>query len=171
MSPVSRPPDRPNRPLRRRHVTVAPAVPCACHAPLPPLPRRLRAIEVAYGRKRGRRWWETSYAEAEPLTAADLSVDARGRLLERAELRARRIAMSERHAEEDWLWIAAELALVLPAVHPKMPARWRQRLSRAIEDARRRVDRLCSMEAMILQHESATDAWLRRQLAGLGGPA
>lgn len=156
MSDTSVAPDRPNRPTRRRRVTVAPAVPCACHAPLPPLPR-----------KRGRRWWETSYAEAEPLTAADLSVDARGRLLERAELRARRIAMSERHASEDWYWTAAELALVLPAAHPKVAARWRGLIARHLRDAGRVVDHLCRIEALILAHDPDTDAWLRRQLAGL----
>ncbi len=34
---------------------------------------------MAYGKKRGRRWWDTPLSEAPPLTAADLSVDARGR--------------------------------------------------------------------------------------------
>jgi hypothetical protein len=47
MSTASLPPDRPNRPTRRRQVQVMPAVPCTCHLPLPPLPRRLRAIEIA----------------------------------------------------------------------------------------------------------------------------
>jgi len=140
------------------------SVPCVCHAPLPPLPRRLRAIEIAYGR----RWrWDQSYRDAEPLLPGDLSVDARGRLLERAELRAGRVVMSERHAAEDWCWIASELALVLPTSSPKIAERWAPVVRRAIESAQRTVDRLCRLEALILRYEPTTEAWLRRQLGAL----
>jgi hypothetical protein len=123
---------------------------------------------VAYGKKRGPRWWEVPYDEAPPLTTADLSVDARGRLLERAELRARRIAMSERHAREDSYWVAAELALVLPGVHPKVVRRWWAVAARARRAAGRAHDRWAALEAMILAHDPSTDAWLRRQLGTLG---
>src|SRR5688500_6425455 len=92
--PQADPPrSRPRRTARRR-VTVRPAVPCVCHAPLPPLPRRLRAIEVAYHR----RWDRTRPpSEHDELTPEHLTLDARARLLERAELRARPVAMSDRH--------------------------------------------------------------------------
>jgi hypothetical protein len=86
-------------------------------------------------------------------------------------MRARRIAMSERHASEDWASVAVELALVLPVAHSKVAARWRELIARHLKDARRAVDHLCQIEAMILAHEPATNAWLRRQLAGLNAGA
>jgi hypothetical protein len=119
---------------------------------------------VAYSRKLPP---EVDYADADPLTAADLSIDTRGRLLERAELRARRVMMSDRHAAEDLFWIAAELALVLPAAHPNVAARWRDEVHHWIASARHAVDQLCRLEAMILAFDGDTAAWLRRQLATL----
>ena len=165
MSTASLPPDRPNRPTRRRRVTVRPAVACLCHLPLPPPPRRLRAIEIAYGR----RWrWDQSYKDAEPLLPGDLTVDARVRLLDRGELRARRVVKSERHAAEDWCWIASELGLVLPTSSPKIAERWAPVVRRAVESARLTVDRLARLEALVLAHEPTTQGWLRKQLGTAG---
>ncbi len=171
MNRSARPPRRrPGRKPAGRRRPGSAAVPCSCHTPLPPLPRSLQAREVAYGRRFGRPWWRSvSYTDAPPLTAADLDTDARGRLLGRAETRYRRLRAGERHAHRDWYGIETELRLILPDVHPKVVRRWRDRVRWAVHHAEWRLDALRKLEAFVLQHEPETDAWLRRQLAGLDG--
>jgi Helix-turn-helix len=146
----------------------APWAGCACHMPLPRLPRRLRSIEVAWGKK-----WDLDrpYEEAEPLTAADLTTDARGRLLARAETRYRRLHAGARHARTDWYWLEAELRLVLPRAHPKVVKRWREAVRWGIFHAEWALDRLRRLEAAVLEHEPETDAWLRAQLGTLADVA
>jgi hypothetical protein len=131
---------------------------------LPPLPGKLRAIEVAYARK----WdWRLAAHHHEPLVSADLTTAAKARLLARAQVRARRIAMSERHAAEDWTWVACELALVLPTSSPKIAEQWAPIVRRAVGEAHRAVDRLAKLEALVLAHEPSAAGWLRRQLGTL----
>lgn len=123
-------PDRPRRRKRTAPTRRRARVACSCHAPLPRLPRRLLAREVAYQRLFGRPWWTgPSYADAPPLTADDLTAGARGRLLHRAETRWRRSRLAHRHLDRDYYWIAAELALGLPRVPPRVVTRWRDHAS------------------------------------------
>jgi len=136
--------------------------------PLPRLPRGLRALEVA----RGRRYpdWPESRDTA-PLTASELTPRARARLLARAKRRERRRRAPESWAHGEWYWIAAELALGLPLAPLRVIRQWRAHLKVAIMHRRRELDQLIRLEAAILAHEPETDQWLRRQLDGLTVPA
>jgi hypothetical protein len=131
------------------------------------LPRALRAIEVAWARRLDPA--AKAYSELRPLRAEDLDTDALGRLLARAEARACRLPTAAHQVNRDWFWIGAELALVLPKVHPKVVRRWRQRVGWAVYHAEWQLDRLRQLVATILAHEPETDAWLRRRLGDLNG--
>jgi hypothetical protein len=87
----------------------------------------------------------------------------------RAEARACRLPTAAHQVNRDWFWIGAELALVLPKVHPKVVRRWRQRVGWAVYHAEWELDRLRQLVATILAHEPETDAWLRRRLGDLNG--
>jgi hypothetical protein len=124
-------------------------------------------MDVAY-RRRFVDWPQS--LEAEPFTAADLDTATVGRLLERAETRAARLVAAHRHASHDLFWLRAELALALsaPRLHPKVARRWCRAVHARANFAEWLLDHWRRLEAVVLQHEPATDAWLRRQLEGLG---
>jgi hypothetical protein len=133
---------------------------------LPPLPRQLRTLEVAIGERLN--YAEPDYTKARsPLPPEALDGPVVGRLLARAEVRYHRAELSARHLTRDWFWLAAELALILPRVHPKVVARWAERLHYDIQRAERELDQLRTIQAAIRAHEPDTERWLRRRLDGL----
>jgi hypothetical protein len=137
-------------------------------APFPRLPRPLIPWEVAFQRRLGRPWFRGPRpADAPPLRAEDLTPADRRRLRQRAEARARRIRRLDLQNAHDHYWLQAELALGLSGAPPQTIRAWRRRLYWAIRLAEDRVIALRRLEARVLQHEPAPEAWLRRQLATL----
>ncbi len=168
MSASTHPSRRPQRRRRAQRVKPVgrPARPRAGAAPLPRLPRSLPARDLAWGS----RTIEAGDAHARiAITPDELSTDARGRLLARAEIRARRLAAMARQDRKDRFWLFAELRLVIPAVHPRVVRRWREDVRWRVRYAAARLEAWRRIEAFLLQHEPEADAWLRRQLAGLKG--
>jgi hypothetical protein len=153
------PPNRPRRP--RKPLAKAAGRP---RPTLPRLPQGLPARDLAYAS-----WFITAEGDycRIAITPDELSTDDRGRLLERAETRYRRLRAIERQEHNDRFWLGAELRLVVPRLHLKAVQRWREQLRQAREWAEWRLDQWRQAEAFVLQHEPATDAWLRRQLEGL----
>jgi hypothetical protein len=155
--------------MSRRRPPAGPRLRLA--APLPRLPRTLRAVDVAYGRRhidwpRGQRF--PNSCEAEPFTAADLTTDIKGRLLARAEARLVRLQAADRLTMGERFWLREELRLVLlGGVHPNVVRRWRREIRWRVRSATDALAALQTIEAVVLAHEPTTDAWLRRQLSGL----
>lgn len=160
-TPRGRVPRAPTRPLRCRCQTR-----CACHVPLPGLPRRVQAREVAYLQKFID--WPQSI-ETVPLPAGALSLAARARLLARAEQRGRRLTATERHVSGDLFWLDKELRLVVPAAHRKVADRWRIAVEWRVRHAERMLRDWQTLADFLRVHEPDADAWLRRQLATLDG--
>jgi hypothetical protein len=138
---------------------------------LPRLPRTLHALEVANGRRyvdwpRGERW--PLSREAEPFMRTDLTTDVLGRLLARAEVRARRLQARSRRDGSDRYWLEAELKLLIPRAHAKTVRRWRERIGWRVHHASKDLELWRRLEDFLLAHEPEPDAWLRRQLGTLG---
>ena len=171
MSTDSLPP--PRRARRKSAATpIQPRRGCACHMPLPPLPKGLQRRGLHVNDSRQFIDWPNSL-ESVQVTPDSLSPDAVGRLFERIEARRHRIRAMEARTAAHWFWIRVELSLIAARLHPKALARWRDVVRYKVPWAERHVDDLRRLEALILAHEPETDAWLRRQLAGLPplGPA
>ena len=165
MSTDSLPPPRRSR-RQTPAASVRPRRPCACRAPLPPLPPGL--LRRGLGRENSRQFidWPNSL-ESVQVTPESLSRDAVGRLFARVQARFHRVQQAEARAAQEWFWIHAELALVLARIHPKARERCRRLVGYAERWAEWRVDHLRKLAALILAHEPEAERWLRRQLAEL----
>ncbi len=141
-------------PLRRRH-----------SAPMPPLPRHLSKVEIAFGRHVD--WDADASVFTTPLQAEDLDTQTRGQLLARAEWRLQRLREAERVMDEAAFWIGRELALVVPDAHPNVARLWRRELDWVVQYAEQHLEELRRLQATVLGHEPEADAWLRRQLGEL----
>lgn len=85
----------------------------------------------------------------------------------RLVVRRRRCSAASRHLWRDFYYLARELEVWLPFLHPRTVRQWRDVIGAWRWGAEVDLKQVCRLEATILRYEPETDAWLRRRLGEL----